>query len=68
MLKRTYETEETEAKFWINKETGALNIDIDSGIGEIPNEEAIQIIHELQKDLMDYYDKKESFWTKYFGR
>lgn len=68
MLKRTYETTETECKFWVDKLTGNMHIDIDGAIGEIPHEEALKIVFELKDQLLCFHESKSDIWKKLFGK
>ena len=69
MLKRTFETEEIEAKFWVDKNTGILSIDINGAIGgKFPHEEGLQIILEVKDDLLGYQESKGNIWDKFLGK
>ena len=68
MLKRTFETEEIEAKFWVDKNTGILSIDINGAIGEFPHEEGLQIILEIKEDLLGYQETKGNIWYKFLDK
>lgn len=61
-IKLNIEDDNQAIRFWVDSESGALCIDTEISIMEIPNETANELIEEIQKKLFNHYQKNKRWF------